>query len=131
MYAKMYAQVVGVVLLLLGIVGLFLGDYLWAGGLNSHIVEDIVHIVLGLVLAYVGFMAVDAPTLRMVVGVVGIVLLLVGILGFVSATLFGLLTGAPYTIIDNVIHLVLGLAGVAVAYLLPAPTDTTTTRTTM
>jgi hypothetical protein len=132
----MYAQVVGVVLLLLGIVGLFVGtgagaNYLWDGGLNSHIIEDIIHLVIGLVLVYVGFMAVDAATLRMVVGVIGIVLLLVAILGFIDARLFGIFNDAPYTMVDNVVHLILGLAAVAVAYLLPAPTDTTTTRTTM
>lgn len=129
MYVKMYAQIVGAVLILLGIVGLFLGDYFWAGGLNSHIIEDIIHLVIGLVFAYVGFATVDTATGRMIVGAMGIVLLLVAVIGFISPTLFGILpTTAPYTIVDNIVHLILGLGAIVVAYLMPADT---TTRTTM
>ena len=129
MYAKLYAQIVGVVLILLGIVGFFIGDYFWTGGLNSHIIEDVIHLVVGLALAYVGFMAADAAMVRMVVGVIGIVLLLVAILGFIDPTLFGILSTAPYTTTDNIVHLILGLAGVAVAYLVPAPAGTSPTST--
>ncbi len=34
MYARIYAQIIGVVLLLVGVVGLVLGDQVWLGILN-------------------------------------------------------------------------------------------------
>jgi hypothetical protein len=129
MYAKLYAQIVGVVLLLLGIVGLFIQDYFWAGGLNSAFIEDLIHLVFGLLFLYAGFLTKDTALVRMVVGVVSLVLLIVAVLGFISPTLFGILP-IPYTTVDNVVHLILGVVGVAVAYLIPSPTNTTTTTTT-
>jgi hypothetical protein len=126
----MYAQIVGVILLLLGIVGLIMGDPADGlfGILNIDIAEDIIHLVVGAVLAYIGFANVDASTVRTVVGAIGVILLLTGIVGFLDARLFGLLQH-PYRVTDNIVHLLLGLAGVAAAYLVPA--DRSTTRTTM
>jgi len=44
-----------------------------------------------------------------------VVYLLVGVLGFVIPMLFGLLPHG-YSIVDNIIHLALGVAGIAVAF---------------
>ena len=55
MAIKQFARIIGVVLILVGIVGLVLGNKLWLGILNIDIVEDIVHLVTGGLLAYVGF----------------------------------------------------------------------------
>ena len=55
MAIKQFARIIGVVLILVGIVGLVLGNKLWLGILNVDIVEDIVHLVTGGLLAYVGF----------------------------------------------------------------------------
>ena len=114
MAARTYAQVVGVVLILLGVVGLLLGDELFLGILNIDLVEDIVHLLSGGLLAYIGFGRTDDAAVRSVVGVVGIVYLLVGILGFIVPTLFGLIPNG-YTIVDNLVHLALGVLGLVVA----------------
>ena len=114
MLARQYAQIVGVVLILLGVVGLLLGDELFLGILNIDLLEDIVHLLSGGLLAYVGFGRTDGGTVRTVVGVVGVVYLLVGILGFIVPTLFGLLPNG-YTIFDNLVHLALGVLALVVA----------------
>ena len=121
---RRYAQVVGVVIILLGLVGLALGDQQLGGALNIDLVEDLVHLVTGGLLAYVGFARVAPGLRRNVVGGLGVLYLLVGLLGFVDPTLFGLLPSG-YTVVDNLIHLVLGVAGIAVAWVVgrgaPAP----------
>jgi preprotein translocase subunit Sss1 len=111
---RQYAQIVGVVLLLLGVVGLLLGDEVFLGVLNIDLVEDIVHLLTGGLLAYVGFGRTDEGTTRTVVGALGVVYLLVGILGFVVPTLFGLIPNG-YTIVDNLVHLALGALALVVA----------------
>jgi hypothetical protein len=114
---KQYAQVVGVVVILLGIVGLILGDQSLGGLINIDVVEDIVHLLTGALLVYVGFANVDPALRRNVVGVIGIIYLVVGLIGFVDPLLFGLLPSG-YSILDNLVHLVLGLLGIAVAWFL-------------
>jgi hypothetical protein len=44
---RRYAQIIGVVLILVGLVGLVLGNELFLGILNIDIVEDIVHLITG------------------------------------------------------------------------------------
>ncbi len=48
MYARPYAQILGVVLIL---VGLALGNQVWVGILNVDIEEDIEHLITGGLLA--------------------------------------------------------------------------------
>jgi hypothetical protein len=50
-----------------------------------------------------------------VVGALGVVYLLVGVLGFVLPTLFGLLRHG-YSVADNLIHLALGVLSLVVAF---------------
>jgi hypothetical protein len=114
-YARIYAQIIGVVLVLVGVVGLVLGDQVWLGILNIDIVEDIVHLITGGLLAYVGFGRVDQGLTRMVVGVLGIIYLVVGLLGFVVPMIFGLIPHG-YTIFDNLLHLALGVLSIALAW---------------
>jgi hypothetical protein len=114
-YARIYAQIIGVVLLLVGVVGLVLGDQVWLGILNIDIVEDIVHLLTGGLLAYVGFGRTDPAVTRTVVGVLGIVYLVVGVLGFVVPMMFGLIPNG-YTVFDNLLHLALGVLSIALAW---------------
>jgi hypothetical protein len=115
MAIRVYAQILGVVLILIGVVGLLLGDGLLLGILNIDVVEDIVHILTGGILAYVGFGRPDTGAARSVVGALGVVYLLVGILGFILPTLLGLVPSS-YTIFDNLLHLALGVLSLVVAF---------------
>ena len=114
MMVKRFAQILGAVLILVGIVGLVLGDRVWLGILNIDIVEDIVHLATGGLLAYVGFGRADLSTARSVVLALGVIYLVVGILGFVVPMMFGLIPHG-YTIFDDLLHLALGGLSLAVA----------------
>ena len=118
MMIKRFAQILGVVLILVGLVGLVLGDKVWLGILNVDIVEDIVHLATGGLLAYVGFSGMDLSAARSVVLALGVVYLLVGILGFFVPTLFGLIPNG-YTVFDDLLHLALGVLGIVVALSAP------------
>ncbi len=113
MLAQRYALVVGVVLLLTGLLGLVLGEQLFLGILNIDILEDVVHLATGGLLTYAG-LARDVGLARTLVGALGVIYLVVGILGFVVPMMFGLLPDG-YTIFDNLLHLALGIVGIAVA----------------
>jgi hypothetical protein len=115
MYARMYAQILGVVLLLVGVLGLILGDGLLLGILNIDVVEDIVHILTGGILAYVGFGQADEGLARNVVGALGVIYLLVGVIGFILPMLFGLIPSG-YTVFDDLLHLVLGVLSLVIAF---------------
>jgi len=112
---RQYAKLAGVVIILLGVVGLILGEQSLGGVLNIDIVEDIIHLVTGGLMAYVGFSSSDDDLLRKVVGGLGVVYLLVGLLGFVTPMLFGLLPSG-YSVVDNLIHLLLGVAGIYLGF---------------
>ncbi|MDQ3912055.1 MAG: DUF4383 domain-containing protein [Actinomycetota bacterium] len=117
MYARTYAQIVGVVLLLVGVVGLILGEGLFLRILNIDILEDIVHLITGGILAYVGFGQADERVARNVVGTLGVIYLLVGILGFIVPMLFGLIPDG-YTVFDDLLHLALGVLSLVIAFFL-------------
>ncbi len=117
MSVRTYAQILGVVLLLLGVVGLLLGERSLLGLVNIDVVEDMVHLLTGGLLAYVGFGQRDEGIARSVVGALGAVYLLVGVLGFIIPMLFGLLPHG-YSVVDNLIHLALGVLSLAVAFAL-------------
>lgn len=106
--ARLYAKIVGVVVLLAGIVGVIAGDPEDGlfGLFNIDIVEDIVHLTTGGLLAYVGF-AGSNSAVKTVVMAIGVAYLLVGVLGFVAPELFGLIPH-EYSLADNILHLTLG-----------------------
>ena len=115
MVIRTYAQILGIVLILVGIVGLLVGEGLLLGILNTDVVEDIVHILTGGLLAYVGFGRLDLGAARSVVAAFGVVYLLVGILGFILPNLFGLIPSG-YTVFDNLLHLVLGVLSLVIVF---------------
>ena len=118
MAVKRYAQIIGVVLILVGIIGLVLGDQVWLGILNIDIFEDIVHLVTGGLLAYVGFGRTDLATARNVVLVLGVIYLVVGILGIAIPMVFGLIPHG-YTVFDDLLHLALGVLSLAMVLFAP------------
>jgi len=117
MYPRLYAKVVGVTIVLIGIGGVLLGEKSLFGVLNIDIAEDAIHLITGGLMAAVGFRGSDSAV-RSVVGGLGVVYLLVGVLGFVVPDLFGLLPHEYKTVLDNLIHLSLGVLGITVGFFL-------------
>jgi len=115
MYARLYAKVVGVTIVLIGVGGVLLGEKSLFGVLNIDIAEDAIHLVTGGLMAAVGFRGSDSAV-RSVVGGLGVVYLLVGVLGFVVPDVFGLLPHEYKTVLDNLIHLSLGALGITVGF---------------
>ncbi len=126
MALRRYAQILGVVLILIGVVGLVLGNALFFGILNIDIVEDIAHLATGALYSYVGFGRTDLATARNVVLALGVIYLVIGILGFVVPMMFGLIPHG-YTIFDDLLHLALGILSLVVA-LFYAPGGATVAR---
>lgn len=108
MSAKAYALWGGVILLVLGVVGFFTGNTL--AGLNSETLEDIIHVVAGLILAWAGYRG-GAAQASLWSKIFGVIFLIVGIIGYFNKSIFGLFTQGMGTT-DNVVHLVYGVLGV-------------------
>lgn len=115
MDARLYAKIVGVTVVLIGVGGLLLGEKSLLGVLNIDIAEDLVHLVTGGLMAVIGFRGSDTAV-RSVVGGLGVVYLLVGVLGFIVPDVFGLLPHEYKTVLDNIIHLSLGVLGIVVGF---------------
>ncbi len=109
MSAKTYAMWGGIILLVLGVLGIFTGKTVIS--LNSDVVEDLIHVVAGLILVYFGFRGTDAQAATWAM-VFGVIFLVVGVVGFIPSikTLFGLLPTGLGTI-DNIVHLIYGAVG--------------------
>ncbi len=112
---RQYAGILGIVIIVVGVLGLVLGERSLFDLVNIDLAEDIVHLVTGGLLAYVGFGQRDSRLARTVVLGLGVVYLLVGIIGFIVPDLFGLLPH-EYSVFDNLFHIALGLVNIAVAW---------------
>lgn len=112
-----YAKYMGIAIVLIGVLGVFLGDQSLMNLVNIDIVEDFVHLLTGGLMAYAGFASRDADTVRTTVGGIGILYLMVGLIGFFAPTLFGLLPHG-YSLFDNFLHVALGVTGIAVAWII-------------
>jgi hypothetical protein len=115
MYARLYAKVVGVTIVLIGVGGVLLGEKSLFGVLNIDIAEDAIHLVTGGLMAGVGFRGSDSAVRSVVCGL-GVVYLLVGVLGIIVPDMFGLLPHEYTTVLDNLIHLSLGVLGITVGF---------------
>jgi len=113
-----YGKVVGTTVVLIGVVGLLLGQRSLFGALNIDIAEDIIHLLTGGLLAFVGFAGRDNGLGRAVVGGIGVVYLLVGAISFAEPNPLGLFP-SEYSVLDNLIHVTLGILAIAVAWVLP------------
>jgi hypothetical protein len=104
----------GVVLILIGVAGLVLGDRLLLGIVSITIPKHLAHLLTGGLLVYLGFGQPDEGLARTAVVALGVVYLLVGMLGFVLYALLGL---SSYGVEDNIIHLLVGILSLAVAFI--------------
>lgn len=105
--AKSYAKWGGIILLVLGVVGLFQKPTFI--GLNTELVETLIHLVAGAILVYGGTRGTDAQAASWS-KIFGVIFLVVGIVGFVLPKLFGLLQVGLGTF-DNIVHLAYGVLG--------------------
>ena len=112
--ARLYARVVRPTVILIGIVGLVLGNRPIGGALNIDLIEDAIHLSTGGLLTVLGFSRIDDRVVRNAVGGLGVVYLAVGVISFVVPDLFGLIPH-EYSGLDNAIHLALGLLGIGAA----------------
>jgi hypothetical protein len=117
--ARVYATVTGASVILIGIVGLLLGDQSLFGVLNIDLAEDAIHLLSGGALLAAGLLAQER-VVRSVVGAIGVVYLAVGLLAFAAPRMFGLIPHGYETVLDNLIHLTLGVLGIVIGFVLPS-----------
>jgi hypothetical protein len=121
---RLYAKIVGVTVILIGVVGLLLGEGSLFGVLNIDLVEDGIHLLTGGLLAYAGFAARDLKVVRAIVGGTGIAYLVLGVVSFARPMLFGLIPSGYVLVLDNLIHLTLGVLGIFVGFFLKDSRET-------
>ena len=121
---RLYAKVVGVTVILIGVVGLLLGDKSLFGVLNIDLAEDGIHLLTGGLLVYAGFAASDLKVVRAIVGGIGVAYLVVGVVAFASPMFFGLIPSGYEVVLDNLIHLTLGVLGIFVGFFLKESRET-------
>jgi hypothetical protein len=117
--ARVYATVTGASVILIGIVGLLLGEQSLFGVLNIDLAEDAIHLLSGGALLAAGLLAQER-VVRSVVGAIGVVYLAVGLLAFAAPRMFGLIPHGYETVLDNLIHLTLGVLGIVIGFVLPS-----------
>lgn len=107
--AKAYCQWVGIVLIALGILGFLIpGGFLT---LQFNTIHNLIHLISGAILAYLGF---TGTAVRTAAQVFGVVYTLVALLGFVGGgTVLNLF---PVNTLYNLIHLVIGVLGIYVGF---------------
>lgn len=107
--AKTLAIVFGIVFVLVGILGWIPNPLVGMGAIfDTNHVHDIVHIVFGLILLAVAFMAAGKSALWL--KILGVVYLLIAVLGFLLVPDGGDLLGLVTTnMADHLLHVVLGI----------------------
>jgi hypothetical protein len=125
--AKLYATVVGAVLTIAGIIGFFYSSSFGSPGTVDDVFgilsvngwHNVVHLATGLLgLAAAGYFA------RTYALALGLVYVVVAIWGFIIGSGDAILSIVPVNTEDNVLHLVLGLVGLAAGAASPAQTRT-------
>ncbi len=120
--AKLYATVVGAVLTIIGIIGFFYNGHFGSGsdvfGADSSVKvfgilavngwHDVVHLATGLL----GLVAAGYAARTYALGL-GLAYLVVAIWGFIIGSGEAILNIIPVNAEDNVLHLLIGLAGLA------------------
>ncbi|HSE61110.1 MAG TPA: hypothetical protein VLA88_02350 [Candidatus Saccharimonadales bacterium] len=111
---KRIAQIVGIVVALLALVGLVSGDQQLWGIMNTDIAMDLIRIPIAAALLYAGFGTRDGRTITSIVMAVGVLYVGMALLGLASPSFLGLL---PHTLtgFDIAFHLVVGAISIASA----------------
>src|SRR5262249_53812999 len=101
--------------------GVIFGTEPLLGLLNIDHLENVIHLLTGGLLTYAGFRSPE-PQLRKVVGILGVLSLGAGILGFFVPNLFGLMHHM-YSNYDNLIHTTLGVLAIFFALIVRSPQE--------
>lgn len=114
--AKTLAMVFGIIFVLLGVLGFVPNPLISADGLFVvNTMHNLIHLVTGLILLGVAFMAADKSGLWL--KILGVVYLLLAVLGFVMMPSGGTLLGADMNMSDHWLHVVLGVVLVAAGFM--------------
>jgi hypothetical protein len=123
--ARLYAGVVGAVLVVAGIIGFFYSSSFGSPGdvdpvfgiLDINGWHNLVHIATGLL----GLLAYNAGAYasRQYALILGIVYVAVAVWGFIEGDGGAILDVIPVNTEDNVLHTLLGIGGIAAAYATP------------
>lgn len=111
MNSKVYAKVVGIVLLLVGAVGFLQKDLM---GMDLSKRHNAVHLLTGGILVALGFGSNESLT-KNVVMIFGAVYAILGVWGFFTPMILENMRIFHTDIVTNCIHLVVGLLGLAAA----------------
>jgi hypothetical protein len=130
--AKLYAGVVGATLVVAGIIGFFYSASFGSPGdvdavfgiLDVNAWHNLVHIATGL-LGLAAFSA-GAYASRTYAIAIGVVYIVVAIWGFIIGNGDSILSIIPVNTEDNILHLLIGFAGIAAGVATPAVADPTT-----
>ncbi|MEM3154164.1 MAG: hypothetical protein QW165_01180 [Candidatus Woesearchaeota archaeon] len=104
---QVWAKVIGIVLILVGLLGFFMGGKIF--GVATAGAAGIFYIVIGAIFAWAGF-AANAPT-KKVNTWLGAILLLVGLLGF-----FGMLEFLNATTANTWLHAIAGVVSAGIGW---------------
>lgn len=108
MKTRLLAQILGVWIGIVAIVGLLAGDDHLFNTMNTDLALDVVRLPIAGALLYAGFWAQDNTTVNNIVLGVGVVYVGLGVLGLISPTMFGLLPHG-LTAFDTAFHIVAGV----------------------
>lgn len=109
---NLWAQIIGVILLLVGILGFVMSSPL-LGFFEVNLLHNIVHIATGLIFIWAGF-SKSAPTMA-VNKWLGVIYILVGIVGYFGVLSFLAVMGG--TDPDNFLHLGIGIVSALIGWM--------------
>ncbi|MBI1723310.1 MAG: hypothetical protein HYR48_05320 [Gemmatimonadetes bacterium] len=112
MNPKLYGKLVGAVLVVVGVVGFIVPDLL---GMDLGVAHSLVHVGSGALLAVLGFGTASQDATKTVVLIFGVVYTLLGIVGFFMDSVVPKFPIYETGALVNVIHLAVGLLGLAAA----------------
>lgn len=115
--AKTFAIVLGVVFVLVGILGFVPNPIAGAGAIfDTNHLHDLVHLLFGIILLAVAFMAPAKSGLWL--KILGVVYLVLAVLGFLLIPSGGMLLGlVEMNTADHYLHVVLGIVLIAAAFI--------------
>src|SRR5919202_1713570 len=131
--AQVYAVLFGAVLTVAGIIGFFYSAHFGSPGKTSDVFgillvngwHNVVHVATGL-LGLAAFSAGYAASRSYAIGL-GVVYIVVAVWGFIIGSGDAILSIVPVNTADNILHLLIGIAGLAAAAATPAVAAPTTT----